>query len=378
MKKARFNDRVFFVSGLEAMMADRSPGYGTRTILLATDAWLPQVNGVVRTYQRLIDELAPLGVTLVPLGPENFKTVPLPSYPEIRLAWCRPADIDRAMQVTAADAIHIPTEGPIGWAARRWCLRTNTPFTTCFHTRFPEYVAARLPFVCPSVSYALLRRFHNASNGTLVATPSMASDLGTRGFNKIRPWTRGVDLTRYAPRDVRNFGTETVMLYVGRVAIEKNIEAFLELDTPGRKVVVGDGPALKALTARYPQVLFTGKLESDALADAYASADVFVFPSRTDTFGIVMLEAIASGVPVAAYPVTGPIDVVRNGVSGALNDDLSVAITQALTLDRETVRRAAQEWSWTTCATQFLAHVASANGWQMATSKIVDELKPAP
>ncbi|MGI9406692.1 MAG: glycosyltransferase family 4 protein [Hyphomicrobiaceae bacterium] len=333
-----------------------------KTILLATDAWTPQVNGVVRTYQYLQEELSARDVRLHIVSPDGFRTSPCPTYPEIRLAWVRARDISAAVSASQAEAIHIATEGPIGWAARRWCLKNNHPFTTCFHTRFPEYISARLP-VPVSAGYAVLRRFHNRSAGMLVATQSLADDLRRRGFDKGRPWSRGVDTTAYQPRGFRNFGDGPVMLYVGRIAVEKNIEAFLQLDLPGRKVVVGDGPARQGLETRYPDVLFTGKLAAQPLADAYASADVFVFPSRTDTFGIVMLEAMASGVPVAAYPVTGPVDVVTEGVTGCLDEDLGRAVLVAMKLDRNAVRRRAESFSWSICAEQFLEQIAAANGW---------------
>jgi len=336
--------------------------YSGKTILLATDAWRPQVNGVVRTYERLQMELQARDIQLVTVAPSDFRTIPMPTYPEIRLAWCRPNDIARAADACGVDAIHIPTEGPIGWAARRHCLKTTRPYTTCFHTRFPEYIAARAP-IPKSVSYSVLRRFHNAGAGMLVATPSLARDLLARGFTGIRSWTRGVDTTAFSPRDVRAFGSDTILLYAGRVAIEKNIEAFLKIKIPARKVIVGDGPARSQLAERYPDAHFTGKLEGRDLADAYASADVFVFPSRTDTFGIVMLEAMASGVPVAAYPVTGPVDVVREGESGALDEDLAAAVERAMSLDRTRVRRAAEQFSWEACTDQFLDCIAQANGW---------------
>lgn len=336
--------------------------FGKKTILLATDAWTPQVNGVVRTYQRLTDELTSCNITIAVVSPSGFRTVPMPTYPEVQLAVCRPSDIAKAVAATGADAVHIPTEGPIGWAARRFCLRNNRPFTTCFHTRFPEYISARLP-IPETASYAVLRRFHNAGAGMMVATRSLAADLEARGYSKIRPWTRGVDTDLFRPGTQRIFGDGPVLLYVGRVAVEKNIEAFLELDIPGRKVVVGHGPAREALMRNYPDALFPGKLEHQDLVDAYASADVFVFPSRTDTFGIVMLEAMACGVPVAGYPVTGPIDVVVDGENGAIDADLGAAVTRALAIDRCRVRNAAERFSWTACAHQFLEHVAEANGW---------------
>jgi glycosyltransferase involved in cell wall biosynthesis len=242
---------------------------------------------------------------------------------------------------------------------RAYCLRTGIPFTTSFHTRFAEYVSSR-SLVPESWIYGLQRRFHNAGAGTMVATQSLAADLSLRGFRKLLPWTRGVDTELFRPRPVRRFGEEPVFLYVGRVAIEKNIEAFLSLDLPGRKVVVGDGPLLGVLERKYPTVLFTGVAEGEELAACYASADVFVFPSRTDTFGMVVLEAMASGVPVAAFPVTGPRDLVAQGVSGALDEDLRAAAMAALSLDRGAVRAAALAFSWEAAARMFLCNIHDA------------------
>jgi len=325
-------------------------------ILLATDAWHPQINGVVRTYQQLQTELCRLGVELSVLGPGAFRCVPCPSYPEIGLAVPDRRLCARLMDEVNAEAIHIATEGPVGWMARSYCLSRRLSFTTSFHTRFADYVSARWP-VPESWVYAVQRRFHARSAGVMVATASLSADLSRRGFRRLLPWTRGVDTALFRPQPVRLFGRGPVFLYTGRVAVEKNLEAFLRLDLPGRKVVVGNGPQLVALRLRYPDVTFTGVREGAALAACYASADVFVFPSRTDTFGMVMLEAMACGVPVAAYPAIGPRDLVKPGVSGLLGEDLRAAALRALRLDRGIVRTAALAFSWTTAANLFLANL---------------------
>ena len=330
-------------------------------LLIASDAWRPQVNGVVRTYEGVVGRLPEFGWTADVLSPSEFKTVPMPTYPEIRLALSTPRQVARRIVTFAPDYIHIATEGPIGMMARRYCRLAGRPFTTSYHTKFPEYLAARFPFR-ESWSYAMLRGFHNAGAGVMVATPSLADDLRGKGFRQILPWTRGVDTELYRPRPDRVFGAEVpVFAYVGRVAVEKNIEAFLKLDLPGKKVVVGSGPQLEQLSARYPDVLFTGPKFGEDLARCYASADVFVFPSLTDTFGIVLLEAMASGVPVAAYPVTGPQDVVADGRSGVLNEDLGAAALQALELDRAACREYALGFSWTKCVQLFVDNIVSAN-----------------
>jgi glycosyltransferase involved in cell wall biosynthesis len=328
-------------------------------ILVATDAWHPQVNGVVRTYERLSEELKTLGVELCVLAPHEFYNLPCPTYPEIRLAlpgWTRVA---RRFRELMPDAVHIATEGPIGWMARRYCRARAIPFTTSFHTRFPEYLAQR--FAIPTAwTTAILRRFHNAGRGLMAATPSLAHELETHGFERVMPWTRGVDTDLFRPRPVRNFGAGPVFLYVGRVSAEKNITAFLDLDLPGRKAVVGGGPQLAELQASYPHVLFTGKRTGEALAECYASADVFVFPSRTDTFGMVLLEAMASGLPVAAFPVTGPKDIVIPGETGVLSESLREAALSALRLDRQHIRAKAAEFGWEGAARLFLANITSA------------------
>ena len=329
-------------------------------VLVATDAWHPQVNGVVRTYERLTEEAAALGCEITLLTPSEFNTVPCPTYPEIRLALPGYNYIIDRLDLIDPDAVHIATEGPIGWMTRRYCKKRGVPFTTSFHTRFPEYVSSRFGLPASWI-YAWQRHFHNAGEGMMVASPSLARDLEGRGFNRLMPWTRGVDTALFRPRDVRLFGTEEpVFLYVGRVAVEKNIEVFLDLDLAGRKVVVGAGPMLDTFKDRYDDVTFTGKLTGEDLAEAYASADVFVFPSLTDTFGIVLLEAMASGVPVAAYPVTGPIDNVTDGVTGVLDDDLAAAARAALALDRAAVRQGALQYSWEQAARLFITNIEQA------------------
>lgn len=329
-------------------------------VLIATDAWHPQVNGVVRTYERIAVELAALGVEVQVVSPDLFPTVPCPTYPEIRLALPHPGRIAELVTGGGAEAVHIATEGPVGWMTRRLCLARGIPFTTSFHTRFPDYVEQRTGMPA-SWTWAIERRFHNAGAGTMVAAPSLAAELVRRGFERILPWTRGVDIVRFRPRPVRLFGPGPVFLYVGRVAIEKNLDAFLALDLPGQKVVVGDGPALAELAARHSETHFAGRRSGEALAECYASADVFVFPSRTDTFGIVLLEAMASGLPVAAFPVTGPIDLVRSGVGGVLSENLLDAALAALRVNRQTVRREAERYSWSASARIFLSNLETAH-----------------
>jgi glycosyltransferase involved in cell wall biosynthesis len=326
-------------------------------ILIATDAWRPQINGVVQTYIRLSEQLERLGHEVSFLTPDGFRTVPMPTYPEIRLALITRHAAGKRIEPLAPDHIHIATEGPIGLATRAYCLKVGRPFTSSYHTRFPEYLNTRFPFIPVSFGYRLERWFHSTSSAVLVATNSLLHELEGKGLKQLRLWSRGVDTDFFRPRDVRRFGVEPVFLYVGRVAVEKNIAAFLDLDLPGQKVVVGGGPQLAALKVAYPQVTFTGALAGDALAEAFSSADVFVFPSRTDTYGIVLLEAMASGLPVAAYPVTGPKDVVPNGQTGVLDEDLRAAALKALTLDRTACREYALRFTWETCARQFLGYV---------------------
>lgn len=328
-------------------------------ILVATDAWRPQVNGVVRTYERLCEDVRAIGAEADILAPHEFTNIPCPTYPEVRLALPGYGHLKRRIGEINPDAIHIATEGPVGWMTRAYCLGRRIPYTTSFHTRFPDYLRARFG-VPEGWTFAAQRRFHNAGAGMMVASQSLAKELEGRGFQSILPWTRGADTEMFRPRDVRVFGEGPVFLYVGRVAVEKNIDAFLNLELPGKKVVVGDGPMLAELRTRHPDVVFTGKRVGEDLAQAYASADVFVFPSLTDTFGIVLLEAMASGVPVAAYPVTGPRDNVADGVSGFLDEDLGRAARKALTLDRAKVRAHAETFSWENAARLFVSNIETA------------------
>ena len=326
-------------------------------IAIVTDAWRPQVNGVVQTLQTTADHLQRLGHAVSVIEPGLFKTFPCPTYPEIRLAWWPYRKIDSLLREFDPDAVHIATEGTLGAAARKWCLRHGAPFTTSYHTQFPEYVRARAPIPL-ALSYAFLRRFHSAAARTMVATPTLQRRLEARGFRNLVRWSRGVDLQLFKPgrKDVLSLA-RPIWVYVGRVAIEKNIEDFLRLDLPGTKLVVGDGPAREALQKKYSDTHFAGYKFGEELASHIACADAFVFPSRTDTFGLVLLEAMACGLPVAAYPVTGPIDVVEQGVSGVLHDDLAIAARQALQLDPKHCRAHALRYTWDAATAQFLGNL---------------------
>ena len=327
-------------------------------ILIVSDAWYPQVNGVVRTLEIISHLLRQRGHAVELLTPERFLTLPCPSYPEIRLSMFPRRRLAAAFLAFGAEAVHIATEGPLGFAARRLCLARGHGFTTSFHTRFPEYVEARLGL--PSAwLYAWLRRFHNAGTGIMVATASVGRELAARGFRNILPWTRGVDTTLFRPRkeDFLRDLPRPIWLSVGRVAVEKNLPAFLELPLPGTKLVVGDGPLLPELKRRYPEAVFAGAKSGDELARHYAASDVFVFPSRTDTFGLVLLEALASGLPIAAFPVAGPLDVIGGSETGALDDDLALACRRALAISGELCRSYAQRFSWETCAEQFVLNL---------------------
>ena len=325
-------------------------------ILIVSDAWLPQVNGVVRTLSIVADHLRAGGDTVEVIGPDRFVNLPMPGYAEIRLAVAPGRRLRRLVDAFAPDVVHIATEGPLGWAMRAICLKRGWPFTTAFHTRFPDYLHARTR-IPVAWSWAVMRRFHAAGAGTFAATRSLREELAARGFTKVRAWTRGVDLARFQPqpREAWEGLPRPVFLYAGRVAVEKNIEAFLTLDLPGSKVVVGDGPAREGLQKRFPDAHFTGYRDNGVLARSYAGADVFVFPSRTDTFGLVLLEALASGTPVAAFPVTGPLDVITDPRVGALDENLRSACLRALECDREACRSHAEAWSWEACAAQFRA-----------------------
>jgi 1,2-diacylglycerol 3-alpha-glucosyltransferase/glucuronosyltransferase len=326
-------------------------------VLIATDAWHPQVNGVVRTLTSLAASARALGATVEFLTPEGFPSFALPTYSNLRLAVPNKREIARRIQAAAPDAIHIATEGTIGVAVRAYCLRHGLPFTTSYTTRFPEYVSARFP-IPESWSYAVLRHFHSAATVTMVSTVSLMSELRRRGFRNLGMWTRGVDTELFAPHRALPMDlARPIFLTAGRIAVEKNLEAFLSLDLPGSKVVVGDGPQEAELKRRFPQAVFLGLHSGPKLAGVIAAADVFVFPSLTDTFGVVQLEALACGVPVAAFPVTGPKDVIGNPAVGALNADLRAACLQALEKSREACRAFALTRSWETSARQFLEHV---------------------
>jgi glycosyltransferase involved in cell wall biosynthesis len=327
-------------------------------IALVTDAWLPQTNGVVRTLTITAERLSQAGHEVTAITPVDFRTVPCPTYPEIRLSLFAAARVRRRLDALDPDAVHIATEGPLGLAARRWCLRRGRSFTTSYHTQFPEYVRARVP-IPVAVSYAFLRWFHGRAEHTLVATPSMQNALAERGFRNLVLWSRGVDTELFRPRDESFLELpRPIWLYFGRVSVEKGIEEFLALDLPGTKLVVGDGPATESLRRKYAGAVFTGYRFGDELARHVAAADVFVFPSRTDTFGLVLLEAMACGIPVAAFPVTGPIDVVVNGVTGVLSEDLRAAALTALHLDRRACREHALRYTWEAATRQFVASLA--------------------
>ena len=329
-------------------------------VLIATDAWHPQVNGVVRTLTSLAQTARALGVTVEFLTPEGFPGVPLPTYPGLRIALPRRRQIAQRIEAAKPDAIHIATEGPIGYMVRGYCRRHGRPFTTSYTTRFPEYISARAP-IPEAWIYAALRRFHAAAAVTMVATQSLMTELGQRGFLNLGMWTRGVDTDLFRPERAIELGlARPIFLTMGRLAVEKNLEAFLALDLPGTKVVIGTGPQELALKRRFPDAKFLGLLEHVALAAHLAAADVFVFPSRTDTFGVVQLEALACGVPVAAFPVMGPKDVIGGHHVGVLNDDLRVACLGALRVSREACRAFALSRSWESSARQFIAHVQKA------------------
>ncbi len=335
-------------------------------IVVVTDAWHPQVNGVVRTLGTLGEELGRMGHETVFVTPDQFRSLPCPTYPEIRLAVKPGRRLGQLIENNQPCAIHIATEGPLGWAARRYCLKRKLPFTTAYHTKFPEYIKARFRVPLP-VSYRVIRHFHAPASSIMVATQTIQSELEQRGFARIRRWSRGVDTDLFRPRDRAELErlvphltalSGPIFLYVGRVAVEKNIAAFLDARLDGHKVVVGDGPQLEELRRKHPEVLFTGAKVGEELAAHYAAASVFVFPSRTDTFGLVLLEALASGVPVAAYPVPGPLDVIGDSPAGVLNTDLAAAARAALDVPAELCRRHALTFSWEACTRQFLGNLA--------------------
>ena len=330
-------------------------------IAIVTDAWRPQTNGVVQTLSKTVDALRGLHHDVCVIEPGLFRTFPCPTYPEIRLAWHPYPSLARRLQEFAADAIHVATEGPLGSAARRWCRSRGKCFTTSYHTQFPEYLRARMPIPL-ALTYGHLRRFHSAATRTMVATPAMQAQLEKRGFRNLVRWTRGVDVDLFRPSTGQMLDLpRPISMYVGRIAVEKNVEAFLALDLEGTKVIVGDGPARPELEKRYPSARFVGFQRGEALAQHVAAADVFVFPSRTDTFGLVLLEAMACGVPVAAFPVTGPIDVVQQGVTGVLDEDLGAAARGALQLNRADCRDYALQHTWQTATQQFLGNLCASH-----------------
>jgi glycosyltransferase involved in cell wall biosynthesis len=329
-------------------------------IALASDAWAPQTNGVVTTLKATADTLAKEGHDVRVISPQGLRSIACPSYPEIRLAVLPGAHVARQLRKFRPHAIHVATEGPIGLAVRSFCGARRVPFTSSYHTRYPEYLRARWPIPL-AASYAWLRRFHGAAARTFVSSASLESELAARGFQHLHRWRRGVDLTRF-----RNLAAHPelaglprpIVACVGRLAVEKNLPAFLSLDVPGTKVMIGDGPERVALARRYPKALFTGFRFGDELASLLAGADVLAFPSLTDTFGLVMIEALACGVPVAAFPVPGPVDVIEQGVTGVLHADLAIAITSALRLDRGVCTSRAAGFSWAAATAQFLEGLA--------------------
>ncbi len=331
-------------------------------LVIVSDAWFPQVNGVVNSLDQVVRILRNWGDQVTVVGPDRFRTLPCPTYPQIPLALVWPSEIGGLIDDDGDAFLHIATEGPLGILARRHALARRRGFTTSYHTKFPEYLSARVP-VPHSWGYAFMRRFHNAGEGCMVATASLHDDLSRRGFKNLMFWSRGVDHALFHPRPDADLGLpRPIFLSVGRVAVEKNLEAFLKLELPGSKVVVGDGPAREQLTRDFPAAHFLGALPIDALAEAYAAADVFVFPSLTDTFGNVLLEAVASGLPVAAFPVTGPKDVITDPRAGVLDPDLRKAALAALKLSRSAAREFSLGFSWQASARVFRDNILAAHG----------------
>lgn len=331
-------------------------------IVIVTDAWEPQINGVVRTLSKTKENLELMGYQVKMITPLDFKTFPLPSYKSIRVSYYPLSKVGKTIKEFDPDIVHIATEATLGIVARSYCIRKKIKFTTSYHTQFPEYVRLRFPIPL-YITYSYLRWFHNKAERTLVPTEHVRDSLLRKGFKEVVIWSRGVDTDLFEPIEKSIFSSKKpIFLFVGRVASEKNIEAFLQLDLPGTKYVVGDGPDKDHLEKVYPEVQFTGFKTGKDLVNHVASADVFVFPSKTDTFGLVMLEAMACGVPVAAYPVKGPIDVVKQGETGVLHQDLKVAAMEALMLDREVCRNYALSKSWKACTIDFQGYLHNNNG----------------
>lgn len=345
-------------------MIPAPPDQDPTRLMLVTDAWEPQVNGVVRTLSRTIEELRAMGVEVEVVSPsDGYKTIPLITYEEIRLALWAKDDVEERFQAFAPDAVHIATEGTLGWAMRSICREYKFPFTTSYHTQFPEYVHARFWWIPLMAGYAYMRAFHDKSGRIMVATPTMRDRLEERGFRNLTVWSRGVDVDLFHPSKRGVDGgvyadlPRPVWAYVGRVSVEKNIEAFLKLDLPGSKVVVGGGPMKEELARRFPEARFTGPKFGEDLARHYADADVFVFPSLTDTFGLVILEAMATGTPVAGFVAPGPQDIIPGSGAGAISDDLRAACLEALKMDRNATRAYAEKFSWRACAQDFLRNL---------------------
>jgi glycosyltransferase involved in cell wall biosynthesis len=326
-------------------------------ILIVTDAWAPQTNGVVRTLVQTIGWLRRFGHDVRTLTPADFRSIACPTYPEIRLSLFPSKKVQSAILGFAPQALHIATEGPLGLSARKFCLRWGLRFTTSYHTQFPQYLRARFPIPIRT-SYRILRRFHGAAARCMVSTGSLRKELAAYGFTNLALWQRGVDTEVFkpAPKDFLDL-PRPVAAYVGRVAVEKNIGAFLSMPWPGSKIVIGDGPERARLEQQYPGAVFAGYRFGEHLANTLAAADVMVFPSRTDTFGLVNLESMACGVPVAAYPVTGPIDVIQDGVTGALDEDLAKAAWRALRIDPKACRERALRSGWDVSTRQFEANL---------------------
>ncbi|MDF2120055.1 glycosyltransferase family 1 protein [Roseiarcaceae bacterium H3SJ34-1] len=309
-------------------------------LLIVTDAWRPQINGVARTYEWLARELPWYGVDLHLLTPEGYRVLPMPSYPGIKLALATPRSVAKKIAAANPDIVHIATEGPLGLMARLHCSARGIPFTTCYHTRYPEYISARWPIIRPRWTYAALRWFHNGAMATMTATSGLAAELAARGFSRTVLWRRGTDVDTFANGPAAELDLpRPLFLFAGRLAVEKNLEAFLDLDLPGSKLVAGDGPARDALEQRYPDARFLGELPSVELGAIYRCADVFVFPSRTDTYGLVMAEALAAGTPVACYPSEGARAIFAGEACGVMSEDLREAALSALAIDRAVCRR---------------------------------------
>ena len=334
---------------------------GGMRIMIVSDAWFPQTNGVVRTLAQTAAWLGRFGHEVRTLTPRDFRSIPCPTYPEIMLSLFPGRGVRKAIDAFSPQALHIATEGPLGLAARRHCSRRGIRFTTSYHTQFPQYLRARFPIPL-ALSYWAMRRFHSAGARCMVSTRTLRQDLAERGFRNLAAWRRGVDTEMFKPqpKDFLDL-PRPLAACVGRVAIEKNIEAFLKMPWSGGKIVIGDGPERARLQALYPDVTFTGYRFQEDLARHLAAADIMVFPSRTDTFGLVNLEAMACGVPVAAYPVTGPIDVIEDGVTGALDEDLGRAALRALRLDPEACRNYALQYGWDVITREFESNLVPCN-----------------